>query len=353
MPRALSHCLHWVVIFIALGIATVDAVANADDAWAAVESLDAGPQKSPTTREEAIQFARQHFSQHRAAIESFLIGYPDDPRRFDAQIRLAGILAAEGKMDQKPSLVREALEALIKLEKSPGIPSNKLADAAFRRISLQMQTLEGREAEQRELVVTAARNFAHRFPSDKRSSRLLVEAATICTPVPETMRALLTQAQALTTEPELLARIADDFRRLDRLGKPLDVQIPLMSGSTMDLQKLRGKVIALVFWSAESPHSVLWLQSFRNQLRKIPTSDVIVIGISLDENREDLEKMMQTMDIQWPTAFDGQGWNGKFVRSMGINAIPTLWLVDKRGVLRSLNARENFETTLRLLQRER
>jgi len=353
MPGSFLSSSLRLVVFSALCASPLCVRAGADESWAAVEMLDSGPQEQPTTREQAIAFARQHLAKHRAAIESFLISHPEDPRAFDAKIRLAGIIAVEGKMDQKPALVRQALESLMKLEKAEGVPSGKLADAAFRRISLQMQTLEGRETEQRELVVTAARNFAQRFPSDKRAPRLLVEAATICTPVPETMRDLLNRAQALTSEPALLARISDDFRRLELLGQPLELTIPVMGGAEIDLKTLRGRVIALVFWSAESPHSVLWMQQFCNQLRKIPSSDTVFIGISLDENKEALKEMMKSLDIKWPTYFSDGGWNSEFVRSLGINAIPTLWLVDKRGVLRSLNARENFETKLRQLQRER
>jgi peroxiredoxin len=167
------------------------------------------------------------------------------------------------------------------------------------------------------------------------------------------MRSLLSQAQSLTSEPELTARIADDLRRLDQLGKPLDITILTTDGRRIALESLRGRVVALVFWSAESPHSVLWMQGFLRQLRKLPASDVVFIGVSLDENREALDAMRQGLNITWPTHFDGKGWEGELVRSLGINAIPTLWLVDKRGILRSLNAREHFNTSLRLLQRER
>lgn len=343
----------WILAITVISFATSSLHANADSAWALVEKLDSGPPSQPKSREEAVQFARQHFAKHRAAIESFLVGYPEDPRTFDARIRLAGLMAAEGSMDEKPTLVRQALQDLVALEKTPNIPSKQLADAAFRRISLQMQTLEGRESEQRDVVVTAARNYANRFPSDKRAARLLVEASTICSSVPDTMRSLLSQAQSLTSEPELTARIADDLRRLDQLGKPLDITISTTDGRRIALESLRGRVVALVFWSAESPHSVLWMQGFLRQLRKLPTSDVVFIGVSLDENREALDAMRQGLDITWPTHFDGKGWEGELVRSLGINAIPTLWLVDKRGILRSLNAREHFNTSLRLLQRER
>lgn len=348
-----SAYLLWPVVAATLLFAPIDGHADPDVAWAAIEALDSGPPGEPTSREDAVRRAREHFKRHRIAIDSFLTGYPEDPRAFDARIRLAGLLAAEGKMDQKPAAVRQALEDLIALERAEGVPATKIADASFRRISLQMQTLEGREAEQRDVVVTAARNFASRFPNDVRSARLLVEAATICTPVPDTMRALLNQAQALTTEPALIARIQDDLQRLKLLGQPLDITFSTTDGRTISLADLRGRVVALVFWSAESPHSVLWMQSFRDQLRKMPTSDVVFIGISLDENRTALDEMMRVLQINWPTHFDGKAWEGDLVRSLGINAVPTLWLVDKRGVLRSLNARENFNTSIRLLQRER
>ncbi len=343
----------WPLAVALISLANPSLNANADNAWALVEKLDSGPPSQPKSRDEAVQLARQHFASHRAAIESFLVGYPDDPRSFDAHLRLAGLMAAEGSMDQKPALVRQALQALIALEKTPGIPSNQLADAAFRRISLQMQTLEGRESEQRDVVVTAARNFANRFPSDKRAARLLVEASTICTGTPDTMRSLLNQAQSLTSEPELNARIADDLRRLGQLGKLLEITITTTDGQRIALETLRGRVVALIFWSAESPHSVLWMRGFLEQIRKLPTSDVVFIGVSLDDDKEALNTMIQALNIPWATHFDGKGWEGDLVRSLGINAIPTLWLVDKRGILRSLNAREHFNTSLRLLQRER
>lgn len=333
---------------------TLGMAADADSAWQRIEALDAGPQNSePKSREQAIQIARDHFFKTRRELESFLVGYPQDPRAFDARLRLASLTATEGAMDGDAAALRRALEEMIALERTDGISPRQLADAMFRRISLQMQTLTGRESEQREVVVTAARNFAARFPSDVRAARLLVEASTICGPVPETMRGLLQRAQTLTREPELHARIADDLRRLDQLGKPLDITLETLDGRRVSTADLRGRIVAIIFWSSESPHSLIWLSKFREQVQRMPVSDVVFLTVSLDENPEAARSAMRALQASWPTQCDGRGWDGELVRSLGINAVPTLWLLDKRGTLRTLNARDTFEVSIRALQRER
>ena len=36
---------------------------------------------------------------------------------------------------------------------------------------------------------------------------------------------------------------------------------------------------------------------------------------------------------------DGHGWSGEAVRALGVNALPTVWVLDRDGNLLSLNAR--------------
>jgi len=48
--------------------------------------------------------------------------------------------------------------------------------------------------------------------------------------------------------------------------------------------------------------------------------------------------------MAWPQLFDATkpGWNA-LATGYGINAIPTMFLIDRKGVLRSVTARENLE----------
>ncbi len=333
--------------------ATLPLQADPETEWAAIVNLDQGPPSQPASRDEAMRLARAHFARQRAALNAFIAAHPADPRVLDAQLRLTSIRATVGEMENQPAEVQAALRELMALEKSKSVPRARLPDVAFRRISLQMQTLQGSEAEIREAVVTAARNYAIRFPDDKRSPRLLVEAATQCDDDPRTMRDLLTTAQSLSREPALNARIADDLRRLGYLDRPVTARIPTLQGRTIDLASLRGNVVVLLFWAAASPPSLLWMQQFRDAVGKIPAENLRIILISLDENRQSLDKALKAFSIPWPTNFDGKGWENAIARPLGINAIPTVWILDKKGNLRTLNARESYGTWIRRLQRER
>ena len=326
--------------------------AGVEEDWRYILSLDAGPKKMPATRDEAALLARNHLLVQRKAIEQFLARYPGDPRRFDAKLRLARILAAEGKITKDASEVDEALRLLGELEKTPGVPRENLADAGFARASLLMQSQDGNAQSARETIIGSAQSFMSRYPGDRRGPRLLVEAATVCDDVPNQKRDLLEEALRVTDEEPLKRRIADDLRRLDLLGKPLDLKMTARSGGQIDLARLRGYVVVLIFWSVDSPHSLLWLRDFRSSWETLPRDQVRVVTVSLDENQKALDSRLRELRADWPTHFDGMGWRSPVARSLGINALPSVWILDKKGVLRTINARSSYETWIRQLLRE-
>ena len=323
-----------------------------EEDWQYIVSLDAGPRKKPASGEEALLLARNQLLIQRKAIEQFLVRHPQNDHVFDAKLKLARILAAEGKMDNDPRRVDEALRLFENLESTPGLPSERLAEAGFARVSLAMQGQEGSSQRARESIVWSARSFVTKYPGDRRGPRLLVEAATVCDDVPDQKRELLEEAARLTTEEPLKRRIADDLRRLDLIGKPLSLKLSARPGGELDLAKLRGYVVVLVFWSADSPHSLLWLRDFRTSWESLPKDQVRVVTVSLDDNQATLESRLRALHSDWPTHFDGMGWHSPVARSLGINALPSVWILDQKGILRTINARSTYETWIRQLLRE-
>jgi len=326
--------------------------AGVDEDWNYILALDAGPKKKPATREEAALAARNHLHIQRKAIERFLLKHSGDARVFDAKLRLARVVAAEGKMSNDQARIDQALELFADLEKSTGVPREKLADAGFSRASFVMQSQQGGPERTRESIIRSAQNFTAKYPGDRRGPRLLVEAATVCDDVPNQKRELLEEALRLTDEEPLKRRITDDLRRVELLGKTLDLKMSSSAGSQIDLAELRGNVVVLIFWSSDSPHSLLWLRDFRSSWDTLPKDRLRVVTVSLDEGRAAFDSRFRELRADWPTHFDGLGWRGAIPRSLGINALPTVWMIDKRGVLRSINARANYETWIRQLLSE-
>lgn len=341
----------FLVVLLAGAIWPSPARAGADEEWAVIVAMDAGPKKKPTTRDEARALARNHFVTHRAAVESFIAKYPSDSRIFDAKLRRAALLAAEGKMDENPKKVEEAFALFTELEALPGLTHEQRATAGFQRVSLYLQSQKGSTDRTREAVVLAARGYTTRYPGDRRGPRLLVEVATICDDAPNLKRQLLNEALRLTAEEPLKQRIADDLKRLALLGQPLDLRLSTTAGTPLQLAALRGHVVVVIFWSADSPHSLLWLQNFRAAWEKLPKDKLRVVTVSLDTDRKLLAEKLAELPSSWLTHFDGKGWESPLARSLGINALPTVWILDKKGVLQTLNAQAGYETWIRQLLR--
>lgn len=333
-------------LFIALGCV----FAAADEDWALIVAMDAGPERKPENLKEARELARSHLARHSMLIDKFLQENPTDARAFEARLRFAGIRSAIGKMEDKQSLIDEAMRLLQALERDKSATLSQRADAGFRRVSLLMQSLKGQEAERRRDIVAAARNYLILYPGDRRAPRLLVEVATICDNDPSLKRKLLEEAAQCSKELALNRRISDDLRRLGLLEKKLLLNFSTLQHGVFDLSKQRGRVVVLIFWSSEAAPSLLWMDDFRRALINLPASKIQVATVNIDKNPAYVLQFMKEAGIpDWPTACDGMGWAGPLVRELGINAVPTVFLFDQQGVLRAINARNNFEAWIRRL----
>ena len=116
-------------------------------------------------------------------------------------------------------------------------------------------------------------------------------------------------------------------------SKPLDLKFTAMDGRGIDLGKLRGKVVLVDFWAtwcgpcmAEMPHLLSTFQ-------KLHGKGFEIIGISLDEDEAALKRVLKSKKIAWPQFFDGRGWENEVARRFNIDGLPTMWLINKDGML--------------------
>ena len=314
--------------------------------WAQVTALDLPTVKLSPNPLKAKAAMKERFETQIAVNLAFLKESPDDPHAYESKVRLAVAQARLGSLEQDQHVVDTALERLMALEKHAPDPTQR-AEAMFRRISLQWQNLGSDPDQRRERAMTSARIFASEFSQDRRAARLLAEAASLCDNHPEQKRPLIEQALSLSKDEALTRQLQDDVLRLDQLGKPVSLSFQALDGRSVDISKDAGHVVALVFWAAESAPSLLWMKDFAAYASEI--SDLKVIGVSLDQDRADLVAALKTLNIDWPVAFDGKGWQNALARQFGINSLPTLWLIDRQGRLQTLNARDNYQFRIKEL----
>jgi len=319
--------------------------------WSKVTSLDLPVTKLSPNPAKARAAMKSHFENQIAANETFLKEADEStgaPHVYESRVRLAVAQARLASLEANSPAVNAALAKLIALEKQAPDEAQR-AETMFRRISLQWQNLGNTPDTRRENAIASARIFAQSFPEDRRAPRLLAEAASLCDNHPEQKSPLIEQAMALAKgkDESLTQRLQDDRKRLDQLGKPVDLSFRTSTGQSFDLSKERGHVVAVVFWSAESAPSLVWMSHFARYAAEVPALKVVTV--SLDKDVADLNAAMRSLGITWPVAFDGKGWQNSIARKFGINALPTLWLIDKQRFLRFLNARDNYDLRIKEL----
>ncbi len=117
--------------------------------------------------------------------------------------------------------------------------------------------------------------------------------------------------------------------------KARDFTVKLLDGSEFSLPGQRGKVVLVNFWAT-------WCDSCREEIpelneyyKEFKDKGFELIGISLDSNEGKLSTYIRLNGLEWGYAFSGKAWKDETVMLYGVNSIPSHWLIDKKGVLRS------------------
>ena len=136
------------------------------------------------------------------------------------------------------------------------------------------------------------------------------------------------------------------------LGKPLTLKFTATGGAKVDIVALKGKVVLIDFWATWCPDCVTAVPKLKAAYAKNHTNGLAIVGISLDTSRKELERFVKKNAMPWPQYFDGLEWENMIATQFGIEQTPTVWLVDKKGVLRYVFTEEDFSAKLTALLAE-
>ena len=141
---------------------------------------------------------------------------------------------------------------------------------------------------------------------------------------------------------EIKMRAKDALSKLELVGKPIDIKYQAVDGREVDVSRLKGKVVLIDFWATWCGPCVAELPNVKAVYDKQHEKGFEIVGISLDETKSALDKFVAAQNMAWPQFFDGNGWHNKFAAQFGVQAVPAMWLVDKKGLVRDIDATDGL-----------
>lgn len=137
---------------------------------------------------------------------------------------------------------------------------------------------------------------------------------------------------------EAATRAERDPRR--RIGQALTLAGAEIDGDRFTTASLAGKVVLVDFWATWCVPCQRAMPEIARLAHEHGAAGLEVVGVSCDSDAADLAAWRATHpDYDWPQLFEpGQPRWHPLATKLGITAIPCTLLIDRRGILRGVNA---------------
>ncbi len=198
-----------------------------------------------------------------------------------------------------------------------------------------------------------AREFADRFPQHtERAASLLFGAGRSCE-----MHSVVVEAEAdasrLRTEAKLCySALTERFgattegreatavlRRMALPGKQLSQFAgPTLDGAYINAEDVVDKVTVIYFWDSENAEFISKLLPLLQQANDVSNGKLRFIGVPLDEDETALRAFVGSNRVPGHQIFFSdaaqRSWNSPLIRFWGISRSPSVWLVERDGVVK-------------------
>ena len=128
---------------------------------------------------------------------------------------------------------------------------------------------------------------------------------------------------------------ADTTQHEDTLGQELKINFTMadINGNNVNVadEFARHKITVVDFWASWCGPCRQGMPGLVKTYNDYKDKGLGIVGVSLDENKEQWADAISTMNMAWTQLSDLQGWDNSAARKYGIQAIPFTIVVDNTG----------------------
>lgn len=186
-------------------------------------------------------------------------------------------------------------------------------------------------------AIPAVEDFLKKFPGDEAGAAMLGqigEASMLSDELADSKKAYeLLVAKYPGTD--FAAGAAGSLARINAVGKPIEWSGTTLDGKSISSQTLKGKVVLIDFWATWCGPCVAEMPRLKELYEKHHAKGFEIVGVSLDDEPESVTEFVKESALPWPQIYSADKKEREFdhplVKRYGIQAIPTMFLIDAAG----------------------
>lgn len=124
------------------------------------------------------------------------------------------------------------------------------------------------------------------------------------------------------------------LRRLESVGKPLELAGPTLDGRGLDVAKLKGKTVLVHYWATWWPQCTKELDTIAELAAKYSRKGFVPVGVNVDNARGEAQAFVKAQKIAWPQLYQDGGLDkSPLATQLGVYTVPMMVLIGPDGTV--------------------
>jgi peroxiredoxin len=137
-------------------------------------------------------------------------------------------------------------------------------------------------------------------------------------------------AELRLIEPGAANAFGKELSGTIRLGMEApDLNVMDFKGNLISLSKYKGNIVVIDFWATWCDPCLQEFPKVKKMYRTFKGKGVQFIGVSLDDEIEDLKGFVAGNKVEWPQVFEGMRWKGMVSKTYNVEKIPIMFVLDR------------------------